>query len=161
VALAGGGPLDPSFFAVPWIGSGEWHPRGPGRVVSRARRLSFRSWTTPLAEGVWLVHDETRWEDGQVERRDGIAVRLGADRLRLTYDDMAGGTDVDLRPDGFSLGRYRIAVAVPRLPVTVLVGCHDVSRLHEDGTLTNTIDVSCGGVALGRQVMRLRREGAA
>jgi hypothetical protein len=151
-------PLDPSFFVAPWSGSGEWLPRGAGRLVSPSRRLSFRSWTTPVAEDVWLVHDETRWEDGQVERRDGIAVRLATDRIRLTYDDMVGGTEVALREDGFSLGRYRLAVAVPVLPVTILIGCRDASRLDDDGTLVNTIEISLGRIPLGRQVMRLRRE---
>lgn len=60
------------------------------------------SFTSPITDELWLVHDTTTWEDGLVERRDGIARLIAADRIRLTYDDMLGGTEIQLRADGFT-----------------------------------------------------------
>jgi hypothetical protein len=153
-------PLSPrEFFATPWEGTGEWQPLGLGRLLPQPRRLRFRSWTTPITDEAWLVHDETTWENGRIDRRDGVATILGPTRLRLTYDDMPGGTHADLREDGFSFAPYRIAVPAPILPVMVLVSCRDECVLGTDGELVDSIEIRCLGLALGRLQMRLRRQG--
>jgi len=144
-------PLEPrGFFAAPMSGEGEWRPF--------RRRFRFRSFTTWLTDDVWLVHDETTWEDGRVERRDGVAVRTAPDRIRFTYDDMPGGTELTLRADGFDFAPYVMAVRVPLLPVAVLVHCVDRCDVQPDGTLVDEIRLSLLGVPLGRLVMRLSRE---
>ncbi len=112
-----------------------------------------------MTDELWLVHDETRWEDGRVDRRDGRARLVAPDRIRFTYDDMPGGTEIRLRADGFDFAPYRMAVAFPLLPVPVLVDCRDSNRVEASGELVDTIDVSILGVPLGRQTMRLRPEG--
>lgn len=151
-------PLQPlEFFAQPWEGEGEWIPARWLRRFAHPRRLRFRSWTTPISGTTWLVHDETVWADGSVDGRDGTAVVLAERRLRLTYDDMPGGTEVTLRGDGFSFAPYRMAVRVPLLPVMLLVLCRDECVLGDDGVLEDTVDVSFMGLPLGRQVTRLRR----
>jgi hypothetical protein len=55
------------------------------------RRLRFRSYTTPLTDATWLVHDTTTWEDGRTERRDFLATLVARDRVRLTGAEMPGG----------------------------------------------------------------------
>jgi len=60
-----------------------------------------------------LVHDTTIWEDRREERRDGIARLVAPDRIRLTYDDMPGGTEVQLHAEGFVFLPYRMLVLIP------------------------------------------------
>jgi len=58
-------PLRPrEFFARPWAGEGEWIPRRGLRWLPGPRRLRFRSTASWLSDDLWLVHDETTWEDG-------------------------------------------------------------------------------------------------
>ena len=87
--------------------------------------------------------------------------QLGPTRVRFTYDDMPGGTQIELREDGFSFAPYRLAVPAPILPIMILVSCRDECVLHPDGTLIDTIDIRYLSLALGRLTMRLRRAEAA
>jgi hypothetical protein len=105
-----------------------------------------------------VVHDETVWEDGRAERRDGLARLVAPDRIRFTYDDMVGGTEIRLHATGFTFSPYQMAIRLPALPVPVLVRCRDRCELEPDGSLVDTIDLSLLGISLGRQVVRLRRE---
>jgi hypothetical protein len=107
------------------------------------------------------VHDTTTWENGLVERRDGTATLLAGDRIRLTYDDMPGGTEIQLRPDGFTFSPYRMLVTNPILPVPVQLRVRDSCRwdpsTHE---LHDTIELWLIAVPLGRLTMRLRPDSA-
>jgi hypothetical protein len=150
-------PLEPrEFFGRPWSGTGEWRPRRAVAWLAPPRRLSFRSSATWLTEELWLVHDETRWEDGRVERRDGVARLVAPDRISFTYDDMPGGTEIRLREDGFDFTPYLMTVTLPVLPVAILLRCVDTCMLEPTGDLVDTVEVSLLGVRLGRQTMRLR-----
>jgi hypothetical protein len=149
-------PLEPRFFAQTWQGEGELALRGLLARLPGARRFTFRSHTTVVSEDFWIVHDETRWEDGRVELRDGLCRRLDATTLRMTYDDMLGGTEVHLRSDGYDLGPYTMLVAAPGLPLRLPVRCTDSCRLEPDGTLVDSIDLTVLGVRAGRQTMHLK-----
>jgi hypothetical protein len=109
-----------------------------------------------LTDELWLVHDETRWDDGQVDRRDGTARLVGPDRIRFTYDDMPGGTEIHLREDGYDFAPYRMSIALPLLPFPLVVRCLDSNRLEASGEIVDEIDIYLLGVPLGRQTMRLR-----
>jgi hypothetical protein len=149
-------PLRPQeFFARRWQGEGRFIPRPWLRRFIHPRRLRFRSSTTWLSDELWFVHDDTVWEDGRVERRDGLAQLVAPDRIRLTYDDLLGGSEVRLHPNHYTLSPYLMAVSVAPLPVPLLVRCVDRCELASDGSLLDTIDMAIAGVALGRQVMRL------
>src|SRR5919204_6945065 len=142
-------PLLPrAFFAAPWSGEGEWIPRRWARwLPSRARRFHFRSCTTWLNDEVWLVHDTTTWEDGRVERRDGVARLVAPDRIWFAYDDMPGGTELHLHADGFSFSPYQMLVPVRPLPIPVLIQVRDHCRWHPTtGELTDTIEIRLLGI---------------
>jgi hypothetical protein len=150
-------PLEPQrFFAQTWQGEGELAPRGLLAHLPGARRFSFRSFTTMVSEDFWIVHDETRWEDGRIELRDGLCRRLDETTLRMTYNDMLGGTEVRLRSDGYDLGPYAMLVSAPGLPLRLPVRCTDSCRLEPDGTLVDSIDLTVLGVRVGRQIIHLR-----
>jgi hypothetical protein len=151
-------PVRPrEFFARPWSGEGEWTPRRALRRLPGPRRLRFRTSTTWLADDLWVVHDTTTWEDGRVERRDGIAKLTGPDRVRFTYDDMPGGTEITLSEDGFDFAPYTMLVALPPLPVPLHLQARDRCRWNAAaGILSDTIELSIGGIPLGRQEMLLR-----
>jgi hypothetical protein len=155
-------PLRPiEFFGRPWAGEGEWIPRRCLRWLPGPRRFHFHSFITRITEELWLVHDTTTWENGLVERRDGTATLLAGDRIRLTYDDMPGGTEIQLRPDGFTFSPYRMLVTNPILPVPVQLRVRDSCRwdpsTHE---LHDTIELWLIAVPLGRLTMRLRPDSA-
>ena len=58
-------PLRPrEFFGRPWAGEGEWILRRGLVWLPGPRRLRFRSTASWLSDDLWLVHDETTWEDG-------------------------------------------------------------------------------------------------
>jgi hypothetical protein len=149
-------PLRPQeFFARRWRGEGRFVPRTGLRRLFCPRGLRFQSSTTWLTDEVWLVHDETVWEDRRVERRDGLARLVAPDRIALTYDDMLGGCEIRLHPNHYTLSPYLMAVSVAPLPSPLLVRCVDRCELGSDGSWVDTIDMAIAGVALGRQVMRL------
>jgi hypothetical protein len=152
-------PLQPrEFFTPPWSGTGRWTPRAAISPFAPARRFAFRTFTTFLSDELWLIHDETAWEDGRVERRDGMAVLLAPDRFRLTYDGMPGGAEITLRADGFEASPYSLSVDVHPLPLSMTVRCTDACSLRPDGELVDVIDVALLGVRLGRVTMSLRAE---
>jgi hypothetical protein len=95
-----------------------------------------------------------------LQPREFFGTRLvAADRIRLTYDDMPGGTEIQLYTDGFAFAPYRMLVVIPFLPIPLQILAHDScswdSASHE---LRDTINVSLIGLPLGRQVTRLRPE---
>jgi hypothetical protein len=150
-------PLEPKqFFAAPWSGEGEWvAPRWLPCLSGRGRRFRFTSTTTWLSDNVWLVHDTTTWEHGRVEHRDGTARLLAPDRIRLTYDDMLGGTELQLRADGFSFSPYQMLIAAPPLPIPILVHARDACRWDATTSeLTDTIELHLLGIPLGRLVIQ-------
>lgn len=153
-------PLQPrQFFGTPWSGEGEWTPRPWLGWLPGARRFRFRTFTSWLTDELWLVHDTTIWEDGREERRDGTARLVAPDRIHFTYDDMPGGTEVQLHADGFVFSPYRMLVLIPFLPVPLQILAHDTCRwdaAREE--LQDTIDVRLIGLPLGRQVMTLQPE---
>jgi hypothetical protein len=151
-------PLDPrEFFARRWTGEGEWLPRRALRRLPGPRRLRFETSTTWLTDDLWVVHDTTTWEDGRVERRDGIAKLTAPDRIRFTYDDMPGGTEIALRPDGFDFEPYTMVVMLPPLPVPLHLQARDRCRWDATaGVLSDAIELSLAGIPLGRQEMSLR-----
>ena len=152
-------PLRPlEFFGRPWSGQGEWRPRRWLGWLPGPRRLRFRSFTTPLTDSTWLVHDTTLWEDGRAEHRDFLATLIAPDRIRFTGAEMPGGSEIRLREDGFTFSPYLISVALPFLPFSVLVRCRDTCRLEPGGELVDTINISLLGIPLGQQVIRLRTE---
>jgi hypothetical protein len=154
-------PLQPSeFFCPPWSGTGQWTPRGVIAPLAPCRRFAFRTLTTFLTDDVWLIHDETAWEDGHTERRDGVARLLAPDRFRLTYDGMPGGAEIQLRDDGFEATPYWLSVALDPLPFSLRVQCADRCSLTPSGELLDTIDVSLLGLRIGQVTMTLRREAA-
>ena len=155
-------PLQPrEFFGRPWFGEGEWTPRPWLRWLPGPRRLRFQSFTSWITDELWLVHDTTTWEDGLVERRDGTARLLAADRIRLTYDDMLGGTEIQLRADGFTFSPYRMLVANPILPVPVQIRAHDTCRWNQaTGELHDIVELRLIGLPLGRLTMRLQPDRA-
>lgn len=91
-------------------------------------------------------------------RRDGIATLVAPDRIRFTYDDMPGGTELRLHAAGWDFAPYVMSVPAPGLPISVLVSCRDRCSVEKDGTLVDEIDIRLLGIPLGRQVMRLRPE---
>jgi len=156
-------PLQPrTFFGMPWSGEGTWTPRPWLRWLPGARRFRFRSFTTRLADELWLVHDTTIWEDGREERRDGTARLVGPDRIRFTYDDMPAGTEIELHADGFAFSPYRMLVLIPILPVPLQILARDTCRWDPSrGELQDTIEISLFGLPLGCQAMTLRPEAQA
>lgn len=152
-------PLRPrEFFSVPWSGEGEWIA-APWlrRLARRPRRFSFTTATTWLSDDVWLVHDTLTWENGRTEYRSGMARLAAEDRIRLSYDDMLGGTDLWLRADGFTFSAYQLMVAMPPLPFPLVVGAEDACGWDDARReLTDTIRLRLFGVPIGRMVMRLR-----
>ena len=96
-----------------------------------------------------------------MERRDGTAKLIAADRIRLTYDDLLGGTELQLRAEGFTFSPYRMLVANPILPIPVQLraddSCHWNPSTRE---LHDTIDLRLTAVRLGRLTMRLRPDEA-
>jgi hypothetical protein len=154
-------PLSPrEFFGPPWSGTGEWTPRAAISLVAPGRRFAFRTFTTFITDDLWLIHDETAWEDGRIERRDGVARLVAPDRFRLTYDGMPGGAEIHLREDGFEATPYSLTVALHPFPFSVTVQCADVCTLRPTGELLDVIDVSLVGVPLGRSTITLRPETA-
>jgi hypothetical protein len=151
-------PLRPrEFFGRSWRGEGEWLPRRGLGWLPAPSRARFEIDTTWLSDDLWIVHDTTTWDDGRVERRDGIARLIAPDRIRFTYDDMPGGTEISLRADGFDFGPYSMVITFPFLPVPVHLRAHDTCDWDDAaGVLTDTIDLSLAGVRLGRHTMRLR-----
>ena len=150
-------PLQPrEFFGTPWSGEGEWIPRPWLQWLPGPRRFRFHSFTTWITDELWLVHDTTIWDDGLQERRDGTARLVAADRIRLTYDDMLGGTEIQLHADGFTFSPYRMLVATPLLPIPVQVRAQDTCRWDAStNELHDTIELRLMTLPLGRQVMRL------
>jgi hypothetical protein len=153
-------PLEPrEFFGRPWFGAGAWIPRRWLRWLPGPRRFQFHSCTSWITDALWLVHDTTTWEDGLVERRDGTARLLAPDRIRLTYDDMLGGTEMRLHADGFSFSPYQMLVAGPLLPVPIVVRARDTCSWDPVAEeLHDTIELRLLGIPLGRLDMRLRLE---
>lgn len=152
-------PLRPrEFFALSWSGEGEWEaPAWLRRLARRPRRFSFTTATSWLADDVWLVYDTLKWENGRTEHRSGMARLVAEDRISLSYDDMLGGTDVWLREEGFAFSPYHILMAMPPLPLALVIGATDVCVWRpETGELTDTIRLRLFGVPVGRMVMRLR-----
>lgn len=93
-----------------------------------------------------------------MERRDGVAKLVAPDRVRLTSDDMPGGTELHLHADGFTLAPYAMSIGRPGLPVPILIRCVERCHLGPGGVLVDVFDIGLGRLRLGRQVMRLRRE---
>jgi hypothetical protein len=156
-------PLEPRrFFGVPWSGEGEWiAPRWLSWASGRTSSFRFASTTTWLSDDVWLVHDTTSWVDGRVEHRDGTARLLAPDRVRLTYDDMLGGTELRLHAEGFSFSTYHMLIAVPLLPIPVLVRARDNCRWDATtGELSDTIELHLLGISVGCLLMRTRPDSA-
>lgn len=153
-------PLQPrEFFGTPWSGGGEWKPRPLLRRLPGPRRFRFRTFTTWLTDELWLVHDTTIWENGRKERRDGTARLVAPARIRFTYDDMPGGTEIQLHADGYVFSPYRMLVMIPFLPIPLQILAHDTCRWDPARvTLPDTIDVRLLGMPLGRQVMTLQPE---
>jgi hypothetical protein len=154
-------PLQPKeFFGRDWSGEGEWRPRPWFSWLPGPRRFRFISSTSWITDDLWLVHDTTTWENGHVERRDGTARLVAADRIRITYDDMIGGTEIQLRADGFTFSPYRMLVANPMSPIPVQIRAHDSCRWEASADeLHDTIELRLTVVPLGRVTMRLRPEG--
>jgi hypothetical protein len=144
------------FFGRAWVGEGTWAPRRWLAWLPAPRKFRFRTSTTWLSDEAWLGHDTTRWEDGRVEHRDFLATLLGPDRIRFTGAEMPGGSEIRLWADGFSFSPYLISVAMPLLPVALVVRCSDVCRVEGGAVLVDTIEVRFLGIPLGRQTMRLR-----
>jgi hypothetical protein len=152
-------PLRPrEFFALTWSGEGEWIA-GPWLrwIARRPRHFSFTTATTGLTDDVWLVHDTLTWENGRTEHRDGLARLAAPDRISLSYDDMLGGTDMWLRADGFTFSPYQMMIAMPPLPVPIVIAARDACTWNNaSGELIDTIQLRLFGLSLGRMVMRLR-----
>jgi hypothetical protein len=100
-----------------------------------------------------MLHDALIWENGRVELRDGLCRRLDETTLRMTYDDMLGGTMVRLRAGGYDLGPYTMLVSTPGLRVRVPLRCRDTCQLEADNTLTDTIELSFVGIRVGHLAM--------
>jgi hypothetical protein len=145
-------PLRPrEFFARSWVGEGEWIPRPWIGWLPGPRCFQFRSFTSWINDELWLVHDTTSWEDGLVERRDGTARLVAGDRIRLTYDDMLGGTELQLHADGFEFSPYRMLVANPILPIPVQIRAQDTCRWNPStAELHDTIELRLTVLPLGR-----------
>jgi hypothetical protein len=154
-------PLRPrELFSPPWSGEGRFTALPWLQRLAPSRRLRFRTFTTWLTEELWLVHDQTVWENGRTERRDGVARLVAPDRIRLTYDDMLGGTEIRLQPTGYFLAPYLMLLPLPFLAIPVVARCFDRCELQADGSLVDTIDLAVVGIKVGRLVMHLRREEA-
>jgi hypothetical protein len=151
-------PLHPQeFFGRPWSGTGEWTPRPWLRWLPGPRGFRFESTTTWISDEVWLLHDTIVWENGVVERRDGTARLLDRDRVRLTYADMLGGTELQLHADGFSFSPYRMLITNPLLPIPLVVHARDSCHWHRDTQrLDDTIEMRLLAVPLGCLTMSLR-----
>lgn len=156
-------PLRPrEFFAGPWSGEGEWEPRPWLRWLPGPRRFRFHTSTSWVTDQLWFVHDTTTWEDGLVERRDGTACLIAPDRIRLTYDDMLGGTEIQLRADGFTFAPYRMLIASPMMLGPLQVQARDTCRWDPaTGELHDTIELRLLALPLGCQTIRMRRQSGA
>jgi hypothetical protein len=72
---------------------------------------------------------------------------------------MIGGTEIQLRADGFTFSPYRMLVANPISPIPVQIRAHDTCRWDASADqLHDTIELRLM-VPLGRVTMRLRPEG--
>jgi Protein of unknown function (DUF3833) len=142
-------------FAQPWEGEASiWRPWwlrwSPG-----PSRFAFRSEIANASADVWDVIDTTTFPDGSVEQRRMHAEVVTPGRIRLTADDMPGGTEVTARPDGFDFTPYVIRTPVAgglRVPLRYT----DSVTLTDDGEMVDTIELRALGIRVARITMRLR-----
>jgi hypothetical protein len=149
-------PLDlREVFVRPWEGDAElWQPWWL-RWFPAPRRWTFRSEILNLGQDSWDVLDTSTFPNGVAQQRQMHCEVLASDRLKLTASDMPGGTEVQLRSDGFDFNPYVIRTPILgrlRLPFRHF----DTVRLEEDGTMVDTIELRFLGVRVGRVRMRLR-----
>lgn len=84
-----------------WTGAAEWIPSSWLARINKRRRYHFRTEMSWITEDLFIMHDTSTFEDGRVDLRDGTALRVADDRIRLTYDGVPSGMDIQLGPHGF------------------------------------------------------------
>lgn len=83
---------------------------------------------------------------------------LSPGRWQMTAEDMPGGTEITVGPDGYAFSPYTIRVPILG-PVTVPLKGYDEVRFIDATSLEDTIELRFRGVRVGRVSMRLRRSG--
>lgn len=152
-------PLDlREVFAEPWSGEAtiwrpwwlRWLPLAPSRVHFRTRITDAH-----LAETTGLtVHDTTTFPNGRVWERTMNARLIGPGRWVITADDMPGGAEQLVGPDGFAFSPYTILVPVLG-PVRARLRCTDEITMADERTMLDTIEMRFLGIVVGRMTMEL------
>jgi hypothetical protein len=138
-------PLRPrDFFAREWTGHGEivLRPFFLGRLFRQRFTAHRRSvW---LTDSLFRLEDEAGFGDGRSQRRETYCEFVADDHVRLTAGDLPDGADVWLEDEGYRTMPFRLAF--PLGPLPVLLRCHDISRVEDDGTLVNEFEVRAVGI---------------
>jgi uncharacterized protein DUF3833 len=143
-------------FAHPWEGEGAVSHVWWLRWLPVPREFRFRSEIANVDAESWDVIDTMTFREGSVQRRVMRARQVAVDRLTLVGDDMPGGAEIRVRPDGFDFSPYVIHSPVLgrlRLPVR---HC-DTVQLIGDNDMVDTIELRVFGLRVARVTIRLER----
>src|SRR5436190_18509983 len=149
-------PLRPrAFLASNWTGTGEvvLRPVFLGRLLARRFRATREA--TWISETVWRIDDAADFGGGRVQRRQMYCEFVAEDHVQITGGDLPEGIDVWLEQGGYRTSPFRLDFAVG--PVPLLLRCHDIPYVDDDGTFGNALDVrSLLGIPLARVALRVR-----
>lgn len=144
-------------FAEPWEGEGTIALPVWLRWFPAPRTFRFRSEIADVAGDRWTVVDTTTMRNGDVQERRMSAHQVAPDTVRVSADDMPGGADIALRPDGFSFSPYTIRTPVLG-PIRVSLRYTDEVDIDPGGTsLVDRIEMRLAGILVARLTMRLQR----
>lgn len=145
-------PMRPrAFLASTWSGEGELllRPLFLGRLL--ARRFAASREATWISDRVWRIDDAADFGNGRVQRRQMFCEFVGDDRVHITAGDLPDGIDMWIEEAGYRTSAFRVNYQLG--PVPLLLRCHDVSYLADDGTFVNAVDIR--SVVLGLPVARV------
>ncbi|RZI82936.1 MAG: hypothetical protein EOO67_17635 [Microbacterium sp.] len=149
-------PLDlREVFDRPWTGQARvvrpWWLRWVPFVPTG---FDFRTEVVPTEDGA-IVHDTQTFPDGRVWERTMHGRITGPGRWQMTADDMPGGAEIVVGPDGYA---FAYTIWAPVLgPLRLPLRCTDEVRFDSADSLTDTIVFRFLGLHVGTLTMRLRR----
>lgn len=160
-SLSAAEPLDlRDLFDRPWSGPATlWRPWWL-RWLPSAAPVHFRTEIADahLAETTGLiVKDTMTFSNGMLWERTMTAQLVAPGRWKVSAEDMPGGSEQTVGPDGFSFTPFTILTPVLG-PLRVRLRCTDEIALVDSETLVDTSEMRFLGVRVGTMVMRLSRE---
>ncbi|MFL6022125.1 MAG: DUF3833 family protein [Marmoricola sp.] len=153
-------PLDlRELFARPWSGRVSlWRPWWL-RWLPLASPVHFRTEIADahLAETTGLiVRDTMTFSNGKLWERTMTAQLVGPGRWRVSAEDMPGGAEQTVGPDGFAFTPFTILAPVLG-PLRVPLRCTDEIVLLDARTMVDTSEMRFLGVRVGKMEMRLEQ----